>query len=110
MNAYDVIGWVYLAIELAILALAVWALIAAATRPAGDFALAQKSKGFWVGVLGASVLIAANGVFYTVALPFSWLLSMASIFAAIYFLGPERQRMGPRRRRGGGPTSTRGGW
>ncbi len=110
MAAYNLIGWVYLVIDLAIIFLVAWALVVAATRPAGDYALAQKKKGFWVGILVAALLIAANGYFYFIPLPFAWLFSMASIFASIYFLGPECQRMGPRRRRGGGSTETRGGW
>ena len=110
MTTYNFIAGVTLVIELAIIAVVAWALIVAATRPSRDFALAQQKKGFWVGILTAALLVSGDGLFYFIPLPFNWLLSMASIFAAIYFLGPECQRMGPRRRRGGGRDTARGGW
>jgi hypothetical protein len=43
-------------------------------------------------------------------LPFRGLLSMLAIIAVVYYLGPERQRMGPRRPGGERRRSNRGGW
>ncbi len=115
MLVMSLAGWIYFFIDLAIMALVIWALISAATRPAQDFLYAQKKKGFWVGVLVASLLVTGNGWLYYISLPFSGLFSLAAIFAAVYFLGPENQRMGPRRRGGGGygggrSSGPRGGW
>lgn len=70
---------------------------AAIIRPAQDFMYARQKKGFWIGILLASLLVTGNGWLYRFPLPFSGLLSLAAIFAAVYFLGPENQRMGPRR-------------
>ena len=117
MFVYSLWGWIYLIIDLAIMGLVLWALISAATRPAQEYLYAQKKKGFWVGILIASLLVTGNGWLYSFPLPFSGLFSLAAIFAAVYFLGPENQRMGPRRRgggygggSGGGNNGPRGGW
>ena len=102
-------GWIYFVIDVAVMGLVLWALISAATRPAQDFAYAQKKKGFWVGILVAALLVTGNGWLYYIPLPFSGMFSLAAIFAAVYFLGPENQRMGPRRRGGGSGGGSSGG-
>lgn len=117
MFVYALSGWIYFIIDLAIMGVTLWALISATTRPAQDFVHARQKKGFWIGILVASLLVTGNGWLYYFPLPFSGLLSFAAIFAAVYFLGPENQRMGPRRRGGGGSggygggnKGPRGGW
>ena len=115
MFVYSLWEWIYFIIDVAIMGLVLWALVSAIIRPAQDFMYARQKKGFWIGILLASLLVTGNGWLYRFPLPFSGLLSLAAIFAAVYFLGPENQRMGPRRRGGGGygggrNTGPRGGW
>ena len=114
MFVYSLWGWIYFIIDVAIMGLVLWALVSAITRPTQDFMYARQKKGFWIGILLASLLVTGNGWLYRFPLPFSGLLSLAAIFAAVYFLGPENQRMGPRRRGGGGyggrNSGPRGGW
>lgn len=110
MSYFSVMGGVNLLITGAVIILTVWALMAAAIRPAADFALANKTKKFWVIVLVLSLAVSLNGVLYSVPLAFGWLLSLAAIIAPIYYLGPVQSRMGPRRRRDRRPPPSRGGW
>ncbi len=90
-------------------------------RPTSDFASAAQSKAFWVVILGLGALLHFSRLM-RLWIPFGGFIGLALLIGLIYYLGPERQRMGPPRggggfRRGGnsgGPfgrgPSNRGGW
>ncbi len=106
-----VLWWVF---NLAILALAVWALADCLSRPARAFPQAGKrTHGFWLAVTGVGVLIAI------LALPTGWMpsffqfLGLVAAVAAIVYLVDVRPAVAPysrRRGRGGGSGGSRGGW
>lgn len=85
-----------------------WALWECLRRPASLYALAKLSKGWWTGILVVSLLAVAGQFIPGWFLTAGWLLRMAAVFAAVYFIGPECQRMG---NPGRGPRKpNRGGW
>jgi len=106
-SLYVLINW---AIALFVASLAVWALVDCLGRPAGDFTFARRSKDFWTVVLVLAVVLSLSFIVPFMYLPFRGLLSMLAIIAVVYYLGPERQRMGPRRPGGERRRSNRGGW
>nr|WP_240611492.1 DUF2516 family protein [Actinobaculum sp. 313] len=87
-----------------------WALVDCLGRSAGDFTFARRSKDFWTVVLVLAVVLSLSFVVPFIYLPFRGFLSLLAIIAVVYYLGPERQRMGPRRPGGERPRSNRGGW
>ncbi|MGO1591945.1 MAG: DUF2516 family protein [Ancrocorticia sp.] len=111
MSYYAVMGWVNLLLTFVVLAVVVWALISAATRPSRDFAYANTTKRFWVIALILCLLVSLNGVLYFIPLTFGFFLSLAAIVMPIYYLGPVQSRM-PRkpRRPPRRPPQRSGGW
>jgi hypothetical protein len=107
----------FLVFSLVILALAVWALVDAARRPASAFVAAGKrTKQVWMIVLGIATAVS----FFCVPGPLGLgllpsFLGLLSAVAAIVYLvdvrpavAPHSGRRGGGRGTGGGPTS--GGW
>lgn len=105
----------FLVFNLVILALAVWALVDCARRPAQAFVAAGKrTKQVWLIVLGIATAVA----FFSVPPPlglgaFPSFLGLLSAVAAIVYLVDVRPAVAPYTRRrgngsGGGPS--RGGW
>lgn len=88
------------------------ALLSALIRPEGDFAAARMNKRFWMIALGAGLAVYLWPYIMPIYLPFSGILHWVSIFAMVYYLGPESQRMGAlfRRRGRGGASSKGSGW
>ncbi|MCF2706046.1 DUF2516 family protein [Arcanobacterium haemolyticum] len=99
-----------LVVGLAMIGLLAWALFEAIRRPSSMFALARLPKNTWIIILVVGLLVVGNGTFWWFPFPFMSILRFAGLIAAVYFLGPECQRMGPRRGRGDRPRRTRGGW
>lgn len=95
-------------LPLAILAFVGWAVWEAARRPSAQFALASLKKGPWLAILIASVIVVGNGYVWSLYIPFRGILSLAALFAALYFLGPECRKMGPPSR--GGRKEQKGSW
>lgn len=95
-------------VPLALLVFVGWALFECLRRNSEQYTLARLSKNWWIGILLLALLVQGNRFVWWVPLPSSWLLSLAALFAAVYFLGPECQRMGPRGRRQS--RGQRGGW
>ncbi|MCI7304752.1 MULTISPECIES: DUF2516 family protein [Trueperella] len=98
-------------LPLAITCLFVWAFIDAAARPARQFAVASQSKNFWLVILGVGALAEVATRFqYLLHLyvPFSGFIRLAFLIALVYYLGPERSKMG--RRPGSGRGTQRGTW
>lgn len=98
-------------VPLIFLGIFVYAFIDAARRPASDFGAATQNRTFWLVVLGIGAL------YYTLRLlniyfPFGIILQIALIIGLFYYLGPERQAMGPGgwNRGGGRGRGGRGGW
>lgn len=85
------------------------AFIAAAVRPAGDFARAGTTKKLWLILLGGGALVVGWPYLIPLYLPFRGILQWGALFAAVYYLGPLRRRMGPRGGWGGTPPR-RSGW
>ncbi|VEI13614.1 DUF2516 family protein [Trueperella bialowiezensis] len=102
---------VYRLLPLMLTGLFAWGFVDASRRPEGQFALAARSKNFWLAVLGIGGL-----VYFVVRVlrwwfPFGRLVSFALLIAAVYYLGPERSRMGsPWGGHGGRGRRQRGGW
>ena len=76
-------------LPLAAIAFVGWALFEAARRPSSRYALARLSKQAWIGILIGALIVVGNGYFWSFLIPFSGLLNLAALFAALYFLGPE---------------------
>lgn len=111
-DTYAFSSYLSFGVWIALSGLVLFALIACLLRPSGDFGLARRPKGFWMGALGAGALVMVWPYIMPVVLPFSSWLRLAAVIASVFYLGPEQQRMGSRgtwrrRRRGG---SGRGGW
>lgn len=108
--AYDI----RLLIWFVLTALVVFAFVMCVLRPARDFALARQNKKFWMILLGGGVLVMAWPYLVPLYLPFRGILQWVALIGAVYFLGPERQRMGKRSwwpRRGSGWSGRDGkGW
>ena len=117
-DTYAFSSYLSFGVWIALSGLVLFALIACLLRPSGDFGLARRPKGFWMGALGAGALVMVWPYIMPVVLPFSSGLRLAAVIASVFYLGPEQQRMGSRgtwrrRRRGGGSGrggSGRGGW
>ena len=95
---YSILGLLYQIVDIAIFALAVWALVDALMRPADQFALARQTKPFWVMALAFAVLVTGNAVMPVVYFGSGILRTLvfwAGFFAAIYYLTNERRAMGP---------------
>ena len=73
------------------------ALLMCMARPAGDFT-ALRPKKFWLIALGASLLVFLWPYIMPLYLPFNGILQWVALILSIYYVGPERRRMG----RGGG--------
>ena len=95
-------------VPLALLLFVGWAFFECLRRNSEQYTLARLSKNWWIGILLLALVVQGNRFVWWVPLPSSWLLSLAALFAAVYFLGPECQRMGPRGRRQS--RGQRGGW
>ncbi|MDE1537287.1 MULTISPECIES: DUF2516 family protein [Actinomycetaceae] len=93
----DICNGIFFVIQLAILAFMVWALVACLRRPDADFRYARKDKKFWSGVLLGCALVTGIVLFTPIRLPFQPFLMLGAAYGALYYLGPEEQRMGPRR-------------
>lgn len=116
---YSILGLLYLAVDIALAGLALWALLDALLRPADDFALARQNKPFWVMALALAVLVTGNAVIpvLPVASGFTGsILFWVGLFAVLYYLSNERRAMGPGRLRwpfgrgGGSGRDSRGRW
>lgn len=87
---------VFRILPLVLTGLFVWGFFDALARPERQFGLAGRSKNFWLAVLGG------GGVLYFLVrvlrfwFPLAGLVSLGFLIAAVFYLGPERQRMGPR--------------
>ncbi|MFP7696326.1 hypothetical protein [Trueperella sp. LYQ143] len=81
----------------------------ALTRPRSQFYNASRSQQFWVRLLGIGGLVYAALWFLPLWIPGATWISLLLIIALVYYLGPERSRLGPR---GGfrGGRGSRGGW
>ncbi|MDO4887609.1 MAG: DUF2516 family protein [Actinomycetaceae bacterium] len=101
-SIYTFVGYVRFVIWVLFVLLLACALLACVLRPDDDFARARLSKRRWLVILGAGLIVMVWNNIVGLWLPFLWLpfetlLRLGAIIAAIYFLGPEMQRMGPRR-------------
>jgi hypothetical protein len=104
--------FLWLLFNVAILALAVWALVDALRRPAQAFVAAGKrTKQIWTIVL----VIATAVAFFSVPPPvglgaFPSFLALLAAVAAIVYLVDVRPAVAPYSRRRGGDGPARGGW
>ncbi|QOR45926.1 DUF2516 family protein [Trueperella pecoris] len=98
----------YTVLPLALTGVFVWAFLDALLRPERQFALADKPKNFWLAVLGLGGLAYFTIRVLGFAFPLSGLVTLGLLIAAVFYLGPERAKMG--RRWGGDSRGTRGGW
>ncbi|MDY5151737.1 DUF2516 family protein [Actinotignum urinale] len=96
---YNISWWTMMTVNVLICLFMLWAFVACFTRPESDFRYARKSKQFWVSVLVVALVIMVMTIVLPFRLPFQGILTFASAFAALFYLGPEQQWMGPRRRR-----------
>ena len=72
-------------------------------RPAADFTTTRPKK-FWLVALGASLLVFVWPYVMPLYLPLHGILQWVALILSIYYVGPERRRMGKGggwRRRGG---------
>lgn len=72
----------------------VYAFIDVVRRPESDFALASQQRTFWLVALGLGALYYVLRLM-NIYLPFGFILQFALVVGLFYYLGPERQRMGP---------------
>ncbi|AHU90065.1 DUF2516 family protein [Trueperella pyogenes] len=98
---------IYTLLPLALTGVFVWSFLDAVFRPADQFALASQSKNFWLILLGGGGLAYFAIHVLHVYFPMSGFVSLALLIGAVYYLGPERAKMGPRWRGNGG---RRGSW
>lgn len=89
-----IIMMVFKGINILLALCALWALITCLRRPAHNFTYARRNKQFWSGILAAATAILAFGALTYFRLPMQGLLTFASVYAVVYYLGPEEQRMG----------------
>ena len=98
-------------LPLALTGLFVWGFVDALMRTARQFELAGRSKNFWLGILGGGGLLFFAVRMLRLWFPFAGWVSLGFLIAAVFYLGPERQRMGPRwTDRGPRRRQSRGGW
>lgn len=76
---------------LAMIAFAFWDVM---RRPSQQFRSAARSKGFWRNVLIAIAVLLVVFIWGPLWVPFETILNFAGMIAVVYYLGPERQRMG----------------
>ena len=109
---------VYLGLYVVVFVLAVWALVDAATRPAGAFVSAGKrTKNFWLALTGAATAVAFVALPPPLGIGLLSFLALGSAVAAIVYLvdvrpavGPYSGRRGGRGGPGGRTPPSRGGW
>ena len=82
---------------LVIVAFVACVLLMCLARPAADFT-ATRPKKFWLVALGASLLVFVWPYVMPLYLPLHGILQWVALILAIYYVGPERRRMG----KGGG--------
>lgn len=104
---------VFTVLPLLLTGLFVWGFVDVLMRSERQFGLANQSKKFWLLVLGIGGVVYFGVRVLRFYVPFGALLSLGFLIAAVYYLGPERSRMGPRWKgggRGGRGWDNRGGW
>ena len=98
MLAYSVLGLLYLLLHAVLVGLLAWALIDAIMRPADGFALASRSKTFWVAVTLVGLLLGVDRYFFRVVFLVPGFVKTiafwACLFGATYYLSSERRKMG----------------
>lgn len=89
-----------------------WALLSCLRQSSHKFTFARRTKEFWTPVLVLALLVVVIQYLVGWRLPMGGLLTCVSLYAALYYLGPERQRMGIGRagEDWGRRDSWRGGW
>ncbi len=99
MFGWTLIVWARQLFHLALFGLIVWALADVLLRPADDFLYSSQKKPFWVLVFALGVLVGVDRtLFRVIFLVPGFVKSLAYwgvLFAAAYYLGTERKRMGP---------------
>ncbi len=91
-----VISWLLTALNIGLLVLTGWALIDAATRPAGAFVAASKqTKPIWLAILGVALVLVVSGFAGVLGL-FGAIVAVAAI---VYLVDvrPALQQMRPGR-------------
>ncbi len=101
---------IYTVFPLVMTGVFVWGFLDALARPARQFGLAGRSKNFWLAVLGIGGLLYFAVRVMRMWFPLAGWVSLGFLIAAVFYLGPERQRMGPRWTDRGGRRQSRGGW
>lgn len=91
-----------LAVAILLTAFILWALVSCLRQPEQRYTYVRKPKNFWSGVLAVSLGVVVIQYWVGWRLPFGGLLTCFALFAAVYYLGPERQRMGVDGRRSRG--------
>ncbi|HEY0215923.1 MAG TPA: DUF2516 family protein [Cellulomonas sp.] len=103
---------IFLVFYLAIFLLAVWALVDSLRRPARAFLSAGKqTKQRWTIILVVATLIAFVAIPYPVGIGRLGFLALLSAVAAVVYLVDVKPAVAPYSgRRGGGGSSSPGGW
>ena len=86
-DTYAFSSYLSFGVWIALSGLVLFALIACLLRPSGDFGLARRPKGFWMGALGAGALVMVWPYIMPVVLPFSSWLRLAAVIASGFYLG-----------------------
>lgn len=94
---------------LVIIAFLACVLLMCLARPAADFT-ATRPKKFWLVALGASLLVFVWPYVMPLYLPLHGTLQWVALILAIYYVGPERRRMGKSRGWGRGGGRGDSGW
>ena len=109
LNIAAVGVWLVGTVWLVIVAFVACVLLMCLARPAADFT-ATRPKKFWLVALGASLLVFVWPYVMPLYLPLHGILQWVALILAIYYVGPERRRMGKSRGWGRGGGRGDSGW